>query len=114
MPTFVTDEGRRQIKEITTRVAVPSVKWITLLGCVLVVLKVLHKIDLPWWQVLLPFYWWLAALIGIGILVLAFICIAWLCCMIYDSINGYFRHQRWLKQEKKRIESRTENRGSRF
>ena len=48
MPTFVTDEGRRQIKEITTRVAVPSVKWITLLGCVLVVLKVLHKIDLPW------------------------------------------------------------------
>jgi hypothetical protein len=79
MPPFVTlNEGQqKQIKEIGWRVAV----WITLLGCVLVVLKVLHKIDLPWWQVLLPFYWWLAALIGIG---MAFICIAWLCCLIYD------------------------------
>ena len=89
---------KEAVKTISFRVVLPTVGWLTGLGCFLVVLKALGKITLPWWGVLLPFYWWAALLVISGVLAAVVFGIILLACWIIDVYDRHKRRQLMKKQ----------------
>ena len=98
----MSEANAKQKAQIVIRTGRPVVSWVALLGCVLVVLKVLGKITMPWWQVLLPFYWSPALIVILLMLGGITFGLIYAGLWVADDIQRNYRRNRMKRQAESR------------
>lgn len=84
--------------------------WLMLLGCVLVLLKLLEYgaiADLSWWFVLMPFYIGLAILFAIPVFLACLAGVAYVLLKIFEPIENLYRKYKRKKQNEKLLKLRS-------